>query len=80
MDLLLFFLVPFPTPMEEARDDLPCTYLGCVYVDKPTGMDVLRAAVERVAKAVPEEKWIRVTVNISPSSLIIITDNVRSLH
>ena len=65
--------------MEEAQDDLPCTYLGCVYVDKPTGIDVLRAAIERVSKTVPEEKWIRVTVNISPSSLTIITDNVRFL-
>ena len=41
--------------MEEPQDDSPCTYLGCVYVDKPTGMNVLRAAIERVSKAVPEE-------------------------
>ena len=56
--------------MEEAQDDLPCTYLGCVYVDKPTEMDVLRTAIERVSKTVPDEKWIRVTVNILPSLLI----------
>lgn len=63
--------------MEEQRDDLPCTYLGCIYVEKPTGIDVLRAAIERVSTTVPQEKWLRVTVNISPSSLTITTDNVR---
>ena len=78
-DVNLCFSVPFPTPMEEQRDDLPCTYLGCVYVEKPTGIDVLRAAIERVSTTVPQEKWIRVTVNLSPSSLTIITDNVSIL-
>jgi hypothetical protein len=76
---LLNILVAFPTPMEEPTNDLPCTYLGCVYVEKPGGMDVLRPAIERVAKTVPEEKWLKVFVNISPSSFTISSDNVHFL-
>jgi len=67
--------VSFPAPMEEPKDDLPCTYLGCVYVEKPTGIDILRSAIEKVSKTVPKEKWISVIVNISPSSFTIISDN-----
>ena len=63
--------------MEEPKNDLPCIYLGCVYVEKPAGMNILRDAIERVAKTVPKEKWISVTVNISPASFTITTDNVR---
>jgi amyloid beta (A4) precursor protein-binding family B protein 2 (Fe65-like) len=67
--------IPFPTPMEEPKDDLPCTYLGCIYVEKPSGMDILRSAIEKVSKTVPEDKWLAVTVNISPASFTITTDN-----
>ena len=77
---LLFRLVPFPKPIEEPKDDLPCTYLGCVYVEKPSGMDVLRSAIEKVSKTIPEDKWISVTVNISPSSFTITTNNVKLLE
>ncbi len=72
-------VVSFPTPMEEPTNDLPCTYLGCVYVEKPGGMEILRPAIEKVAKTVPEEKWLKVFVNISPSSFTISSDNVNYL-
>jgi hypothetical protein len=64
--------------MEEPKDDLPCTYLGCIYVEKPAGMDILRSAIEKVSKTVPEDKWLAVTVNISPASFTITTDNVKN--
>jgi len=63
--------------MEEPANNLPCTYLGCVYVDKPSGIDILRAAIERVSKIIPEDKWVPVIVNISPSSLTITSNNVK---
>ena len=70
-------LVSFPTPMEEPKNDLACTYLGCVYVERPGGMEILRPAVEKVSQTVPEDKWLAVTLNISPSSFVVCSDNVR---
>ncbi|CAF1067661.1 unnamed protein product [Adineta ricciae] len=67
--------ISFPSPIEEPMNDLFCTYLGCVYVDKPGGMEVLRPAIERVSTTVPEDKWLPVTVNISPSSFTISSNN-----
>ena len=64
--------------MEEPKDNLPCTYLGCVYVEKPGGMETLRPAIEKVSQTVPEEKWLAVTVNISPASFTVCSDNVRA--
>jgi hypothetical protein len=62
--------------MEEPKNNFPCIYLGCVYVEKAGGMEILRPAIEKVSKAVPEDKWIAVTVNISPSSFTVCSDNV----
>ncbi|CAF2518022.1 unnamed protein product [Rotaria sp. Silwood2] len=67
--------ISFPTPMQETTNNLSCTYLGCVFVEKPGGMDILRPAVEKVSKTVPEDKWLSVIVNISPSSFTISYDN-----
>ncbi len=72
----MIYLVSFPTPMEEPKNNLPCTYLGCVYVEKPSGMEILRPAIEKVSKTVPEEKWLPITVNISPASFTISSNNV----
>jgi hypothetical protein len=69
-------LASFPTPIEESRKDLACQYLGCMYVDKPGGMDILRPAVEQVAMDVPEERWVPVKVHISPTSINICSDDV----
>jgi len=49
--------------------------LGCVYVEKPGGMDILRPAIDKVSNTVPEEKWLSVTVNISPSSITVCSNN-----
>ena len=63
--------------MEETKTNLSCKYLGCVYVDKSSGMETLRPAIEKISKTVPEDKWISVIVSISPSSFTICVDNVR---
>ena len=65
--------------MEEPKNNLSCTYLGCVYVDKPGGMETLRPAIEKVSHTVPEEKWLAVMVNISPASFTVCSDNVSDL-
>ncbi|CAF0963806.1 unnamed protein product [Adineta steineri] len=67
--------VSFPTPMEEQKKHLPCKYLGCIYVEKPGGMHVLRPAIEKVSQTVPEDKWIPVIVNISPTSIIVSSED-----
>lgn len=61
----------FPAPIEESKKHLSCDYLGCIYVSKPSGMDVLRPAIEQVSSTVPQDKWIPVNVNISPTSIIV---------
>lgn len=65
--------------MQEPKDNIVCTYLGCVYVEKPGGMDVLRPAIEKVVATVPEDKWLPVIIDISPSSLTVSYNDV-SLH
>ncbi len=62
--------------MEEPKNNLPCTYLGCVYVEQPGGMEILRPAIDKVSTTVPEDKWLPVIVNISPSSFTISSNNV----
>ncbi|CAF2921295.1 unnamed protein product [Rotaria sp. Silwood2] len=65
----------FPTPMEEQKNNLPCKYLGCTYVDKPGGMDILRPTIEQITTTVPDDKWIPVIVKISPTSIVICSDD-----
>jgi len=67
--------VSFPTPIEEQKNNLSCKYLGCIYVEKPGGMDILRPAIEKIAMTVPEDKWISVVVNISPTSITVCSDD-----
>ena len=76
----LTILVSFPTPMEEQKKNLSCKYLGCTYVEKSSGIDILRLAIETLAITVPEDQWIPVVVNISPTSILVCADDVRELH
>ena len=69
-------LVSFPTPMEEQKKNFSCKYLGCTYVEKSTGIEVLRLASETLSKTVPEDQWIAVIVNISPTSILVYSDDV----
>jgi hypothetical protein len=62
--------------MEEQKNNLSCKYLGCTYVDKPGGMDILRPAIENLSLTIPENQWISVDVNISPTSIIVCSDDV----
>ncbi len=62
--------------MEEQKKNLPCKYLGCIYVEKPGGMNILRPAIDKLSMTIPEDKWICVTVHISPTSIIVYSDDV----
>lgn len=62
--------------MEEQKNNLTCKYLGCTYVEKPGGMDILRPAIEKVSMTIPEDKWIPVVARISPTSIVICSDDV----
>jgi hypothetical protein len=76
MYIHMSILVVFPTPIEETTKHLPCLYLGCIYVEKSAGMNILRPAIDNVSTSVPRERWIPVTVNISPTSILICSDDV----
>ncbi|XP_013411257.1 protein Fe65 homolog isoform X2 [Lingula anatina] len=61
----------FPTPMEEPKKVIKCHYLGSAVVHKPTGVDVLNAAIDRIYAKVPPEKWVFVDVGVAPSTITI---------
>ncbi|CAF2089263.1 unnamed protein product [Rotaria magnacalcarata] len=65
----------FPTPMEEQKNNLQCKYLGCTLVEKPGGMNILRPAIEKISMTIPEDKWIPVIVKISPTSIVVCSDD-----
>lgn len=67
--------ISFPTPMEEQKKNISCKYLGCIYVEKPGGMDVLRPAIENLAQTVPTDRWLPVDMHISPTSIIVCSDD-----
>ncbi len=64
--------------MEEQKKNLSCKYLGWIYVEKPGGMDILRLAIEKLSMTVPEDKWISAIFNISPTAIIVCSDDVCS--
>lgn len=66
--------------MEEQKKNLLCKYLGCIYVEKPGGMNTLRPAIEKLSMTVPENQWIPVIVNISPTSIIVHSDDVYEIY
>ena len=61
----------FPTPMEEPKKVLRCHYLGEVEVARPTGVDTLNNAMEKVYSRVPPEKWHFASVAVAPSTITI---------
>ncbi|KAL3880124.1 hypothetical protein ACJMK2_032392 [Sinanodonta woodiana] len=61
----------FPTPMEEPKKVLRCHYLGSELVNRPTGMEVINSAIERMCRRVPPEKWMFVSVLVAPSTVTI---------
>ena len=63
--------------MEEQKNNLLCKYLGCTLVEKPGGMNILRPTIEKIAMTIPEDKWIPVIVKISPTSIVVCSDDVR---
>lgn len=65
--------------MEEQKNSLLCKYLGCTYVDKAGGMDILRPAIDKVVLTVPQDKWIPVEIKISPTSIVVCSNDVSLL-
>ncbi|XP_045489409.1 protein Fe65 homolog isoform X2 [Pieris rapae] len=61
----------FPTPMEEPRKTVRARYLGSAEVGRPTGMDVLNDALERLAAARAPSAWRPVAVAVAPSCITI---------
>ena len=47
----------FPTPMEEPRKVLRGMLVGTKQVDKPCGIDVIRAAIDELMDSVPKAEW-----------------------
>ncbi|CAG7825808.1 unnamed protein product [Allacma fusca] len=64
-------LINFPTPMDEPRKLIKAYYLGGKLVNKPTGMDVLNAAIDSMKNSHP----MAVTVSVAPSVLEIKSDS-----
>ena len=62
--------------MEEQKNSLLCKYLGCTNVEKPGAMEILRPAIEKLKLSVPEDKWIPVTVKISPTSIVVCSNDL----
>lgn len=69
----------FPTPMEEPRKMIRCHYLGSCQVVRPTGVDVLNQAMDKLLNTVPRDNWLLVAVSIAPSTITIADNSVRSI-
>ncbi|ELU13621.1 hypothetical protein CAPTEDRAFT_224794 [Capitella teleta] len=61
----------FPTPMEEPKKVLRCHYLGTANVNRPTGVDTLNNAMEKVYEHIPREKWVFASVAVAPSTITV---------
>lgn len=61
----------FPTPMEEPKKILKAHYLGATQVNKPCGIDIINAAIERMIQMCPREIWTPVQIAVAPSVITI---------
>ena len=62
--------------MEEPKKTLRCHYLGTSQVTKPTGIETLNGAIEKVYAKVPPEKWVFVSMAVAPSTITICEHSV----
>lgn len=60
----------FPTPMEEPKKVMRVQYVGLLQVERPSGMEVLNTAIDRVVQANPPP-WRNVSVAVAPSTVTI---------
>ncbi|XP_045133262.1 uncharacterized protein LOC123517334 isoform X2 [Portunus trituberculatus] len=60
----------FPTPMEEPKKVMRVQYVGLLQVERPSGMEVLNTAIDRVVEANPPP-WRNVSVAVAPSTVTI---------
>lgn len=56
--------------MEEPKKVMRVQYVGVLQVERPSGMDVLNSAIERVIEANPKP-WKNVSVAVAPSTVTI---------
>ncbi|XP_064636339.1 amyloid beta precursor protein binding family B member 2-like isoform X3 [Lineus longissimus] len=61
----------FPTPMEEPKKVIRCHYLGTTKVAKPTGVDIINNAMEKLYKTIPVDEWQFCNVAVAPSTITI---------
>jgi len=62
----------FPTPMEEPKRTLPALYMGCTPVSKPSGIDVLNAALAKLSGEASPDEWRPVNVSVAPSTVTVV--------
>lgn len=60
----------FPTPMEEPKKVMRVQYCGVMQVERPSGMEILNSAIDRVVEANPPP-WRNVSVAVAPSTVTV---------
>lgn len=66
----------FPTPMEEPKKVLKARYLGSREVDKPTGMETINEAIDRIIADSKPEDFEDVNVAVAPSMISVLSTGV----
>lgn len=67
----------FPTPMEEPKKVLKARYLGSLEVDKPTGMETVNEAIDKIIADSNPEDFEDVNVAVAPSMISVLSTGVR---
>ncbi|XP_065576742.1 protein Fe65 homolog isoform X2 [Artemia franciscana] len=65
----------FPTPMEEPRKTMKALYVGSSPVCKPSGIDILNEAIDKLVISVDPDQWLAVNVSVAPSVVTVFDAN-----
>ncbi|KAL5286020.1 APBB2 family protein [Megaselia abdita] len=63
----------FPTPMEEPKKVLKARYLGSREVDRPTGMETINDAIDKIIADSKPEDFEDVNVAVAPSMISVLS-------
>ncbi|XP_033968987.1 amyloid-beta A4 precursor protein-binding family B member 1 isoform X1 [Trematomus bernacchii] len=63
----------FPAPKNELFQRFHVYYLGCHFVAKPVGMDIINDSLEAAVIGKDKNEWTAVSVNIAPATLTILS-------
>lgn len=66
----------FPTPMEEPKKVLKARYLGSMEVDRPTGMETINDAIDKIIADSKPEDFEDVNVAVAPSMISVLSTGV----